>query len=590
MSDRATFWDARRAIAELTPDGTRVLVLLAQAPLLWTDAVCTLAPLGSRATAYRCLEKLRGQGLVGQLRSRQLGSGAPQMYHLTDLGVAVVASMRGLDAAHLAMMHRLRGEDLATRLKGLPHLSSLYELATALVPPGGSLGHWLAPWTGRYFKPTVRALQRVSLPAYIEIRDDRDRTTPYLLLPDDGSRELYTYKATLVRLGEYIGFRGELPNLIVATTHAPRADEWKELLNEPRGDGRARRLPGCVFTWDEVAEGLTQSITPRPLSKSHAQPIAVRRASPEGVSRKVPELVSRGLRGASSLDLSPDDGDLLELIARHPFLSTDDIACVLDWSPDKVSRTRRRLLTVGLLREPREGELGTGIGHGLTEVTNAGLGLVAARVGLTPADATAMLGLSGGGPQEPFGQRQALARDTAHTLGVNALFVGLYRVAAAWRQAGNEYSVTNWLGALGRASRGARPDGHAEFWAGDVRYAFTLEYDRGTEGEAQLVWKFDGYRRLYAKTTVVPSLTVLVVTTDAVREERVARAILTAYAGRGASLPVLITTEERVQAERDGLLASIWREPASSRRRHWLKRPPGPVPYGYGRPPSEPYR
>jgi hypothetical protein len=192
MSERATFGDARRVVWELTPDGARVLVLLAQAPLLWTDAVCTLAPLGSRATAYRCLEKLRVQGLVERLRSRQLDSGAPQLYHLTDLGVAAVASTRELDPAHLATMHRLRGEDLAVRLMGLPHLTALYELATALVPLGGSLQRWVAPWTGRYFKLTAKALQRVSVPAYLEIRDEADRAVPYLLLPDDGSREMST--------------------------------------------------------------------------------------------------------------------------------------------------------------------------------------------------------------------------------------------------------------------------------------------------------------------------------------------------------------------------------------------------------------
>lgn len=590
MSDRGTFGDARRAFGELTPDGARVLVLLAQAPLLWTDAVCSLASLGSRATAYRCLDKLRVQGLVERLRSGQLGSGAAQMYHLTDLGVAAVASMRGLDPAHLATMHRLRGEDLAVRVEGLPHLTALYELATALAPPGGSLQHWVAPWTGRYFKLTAKALQRVSVPAYLEIRDEADRAVPYLLLPDDGNREMSTFRATLVRLAEYLDFRGDIPDLVVATTNAPRAGEWKKLLNEPRGAGRASPLPGYVFTWDAVAEGLTESVTPRPTARSHAAHITVRRASPQPPSRKVPELVGRDLRAAAVLDLSPDDSDLLELVGRHPFLSAEEIACVLAWSPDKASCTQRRLLKSGLLRDPEEGELARGAGKCLTELTTAGLRLVAGRAGLTPTGATAMLGLSGGGPQEPFGQRQLLARDSLHTLGTNSLFVGLYRVAADWRRRGNEYFVTDWLGAPGRAWREARPDGRAALWLGPVRHEFALEYDRGTEGEAQLVWKFDGYRRLYERATGVVSLTVLVVTTDAAREQRIARAVLTTCAGRGATLPVLITTEEQIQAERDGLLACIWREPASQRRRHWLKRPPGPVPLGYGCPPSEPYR
>lgn len=589
MGDRATLGDARRVAEELTPDEARLLVLLAQMPLVWTDALCPLARLGSRATTYRCLGNLRARGLVDRLHPRRLGGAASKLYHLTDLGVAVVASTRGLDLAHLATMHRLRGQDLAARLRALPHLTALYELATALVQPGGSLGYWLAPWRGRYFKMTSRALQRVSVPAYMEVEVDGDLAVPYLLLPDDGSRELNTFRSNVVRLAEYLAFRGDMPDLVVATTHKSRALEWKKLLNDVCGDGRTRPLPSYVFTWDVVADGLAQSVTPRPMARAHARHIPVRCSDPQPPSRKVPELVSQGLRGAAVLDLLPDDGDLLELVGRHPFLSTEDIAHVLGWSLDKASRTRRTLIALGLLREPGEGELCRGTRKRLTELSTLGLGLVAAGVGLTPAGATEMLGLSGGGPLEPFGQRRVLVRDSPHTLGVNSLFVGLYRVAADWRRRGNEYFVTNWYGPPGRAWRGTRPDGRAEFWVGDVRYAFVLEYDRGTEGEAQLVWKFDGYRRLYAKTTGVVSLTVLVVTMDAAREERIARAILTACAGRGTGLPVLITTEERVQAERDGLLACIWRAPASCRRRHWLKRPPGPVPYGYGRPPSEPY-
>ncbi len=145
---------------------------------------------------------------------------------------------------------------------------------------------------------------------------------------------------------------------------------------------------------------------------------------------------------------------------------------------------RHRLLEDRLVREPDPGELDDSA-RGLTELTVAGLAVVAAELGLTPSAAVRTCGLSGGGPEEPFGQRRPLTREAEHALGVSSLFLGLYRAVVDWRRRGFEY----WVLAIGQ-----------------VRYEFRLEYDRGTEREARLVWKFEAYRRLRGR---VPTLLVV---------------------------------------------------------------------------------
>ena len=586
-------------LEELSPHNADVLMLLAQAPLMSTEVIRPLAGLGSNATAYRTVKALRDHGLIRSLRPRESSIPSPLLHYLTELGIAAVARSRRLDARHLALRYRLRPEDIARRIDALPHLTSLYALAASLVPRGGILWRWVSPWRRRYFKLSAKSIQRVSLPAYAEIDNGTGVPCPYLLLPHRQELPLSGYASTVAGLGEYAVFSGgDVPNLVVATDKHQVSD-WEELLDDPGGKGVLAPLPGYVFTWEEVGEGLASVVQPRPTALAHLAQVPVRSAEALGASQAYHRALGRRHGEVANRTPSPVNRQLMELIARHPFLEVDELAIVMGWTCYTLSRARRRMSRSGFIRELganeatlNEATLEATLGEGKrpSELTVPGLEVLAAGVGLTPTQAVAALGLSGGDPDEPFGQRAALARNFAHTVGVNAVFVGLYRVIAAWRRAGFEYHISNWQSAAACARRDMRPDGRGELWLGEVRYDFYLEYDRATESEAQLIWKFDAYRRFYENWAKASQPTVLVVTRSSASEARIARALLAACTGWGHLLPVLITTEERIGSQRDGLLGCIWREPVDRGRRHWLRRPPRVTSLGFGSPPSESHR
>jgi hypothetical protein len=274
-------------------------------------------------------------------------------------------------------------------------------------------------------------------------------------------------------------------------------------------------------------------------------------------------------------------------VGRHPFLGTGDLATLTGRRTDTVARLAARLGRSGLLRKIGEDELGSAAaGIEVVELTREGLSVVAAQASLTPAAAVKFNHLSGGGPDAPFGQRRALARDPEHTLGTNGVFVALYRVAAQWQSRGHACRVLKWRSAAACVRDDVRPDGYAVLGIGPVRYAFELEYDRGTEQRRDLLAKFDAYQRRLAAGRGETFPTLLVVTLNRDSEQRIADAVLTACALSGEPLPVLITTGAQIRADRNGLLGRIWREPVNRGRRHWLVRPVV-APFGYGCPPSE---
>jgi hypothetical protein len=505
-----------------------------------------------------------------------------------------VAALRlGTEPGELARERKLRGEDLLAALPGLPYLASLYELAASLVPPGGRLVEWERPWRRGYRKPSAKARFSVALPAGVVVRNPEGRVASYLLLPDVGGRPLDSFRPQVAGLAAYRAYRrGEVPDLVVATSGEERALAWEDLLEDIRRRAQTPPLPGHVCTWQEVGDGLGEHLPLAPRSEAPvaSPPLAAPPATPEGA---LPRPVSAGLarprRGwANAGVLGPDTRALLELVGRHPFLRTPELAAVLGWSTNRATRVRARALAAGLVG--RAEEAGADAGD-LSELTTDGLGVVAAHVGLGPAAAARALGLSGGGPDAPFGQRRDLAGDMAHTLGVNSLFAGLYRVCADWEHRGHEYRVLEWRGAAECAAGDVRPDGYGVLGIGPVRYEWALEYDRGTMRRRGLMAKFGAYNRWRSSGAYLrrhPGYpTLLVITTDAAAEERLARRVLDASAGQGARLPVLLTTEARVAGARDGLLGPIWREPVDRGRRHWLVRPPRVTALGYGRPPSE---
>jgi hypothetical protein len=273
---------------------------------------------------------------------------------------------------------------------------------------------------------------------------------------------------------------------------------------------------------------------------------------------------------------------MLDVVGCHPFLPLDGLAAALGWSSGRTRRQRDDLVRRGLARLPRA-TTNSGTTLELAELTADGLRLMAARLGFPLNVAVQVEGLAGGGPDEPIGSRQSLAKNLAHTLGADAVFTHLYSLAARRDARGSDDELVLWNGP-GACSRGRmRPDGHGVYRRGDQHFHFFLEYDRGTSGVRPLVRKLNAYydyletgrfRRDYPCFPIV-----LVVATSNPAETRFAKAARAASVGRYARLPLLLTTLWRIHddpANSDGLLGPIWREPDApfEQRRHWIEDTP----------------
>src|SRR5438093_3665995 len=228
---------AARALRERSAD-RRTLLLLARLPLVGEPVLQRLANLRGGASVYRSLGRLASAGLVAGMRPPIQSGHAPQLWYLTDLGLAVVALDQGVEPEPLARRNRLRGDDLLALAPGLLHLLATYELLAALAasragPP--DLLAWERPWRRRYHRPTAKAPVTATLPAYAALAWG-EAAGDWLLLPDRGTAPLRLYRPTLDHLLVLRGLgrihAGEPATLAVATTDAGRAAGWRALLEE----------------------------------------------------------------------------------------------------------------------------------------------------------------------------------------------------------------------------------------------------------------------------------------------------------------------------------------------------------------------
>src|SRR5216683_5051954 len=152
--------------------------------------------------------------------------------------------------------------------------------------------------------------------------------------------------------------------------------------------------------------------------------------------------------------------------------------------------------------------------------------MLAGYVGLSLAAAVHYHGLTGGGPRTPVGPRRALLANLAHTVGADAVFAAIARVARTRRDG----SLVEWRNAAACAHSRMRPDGYGLVRLGRREYGFFLEFDRGTVRSAPLRAKFLAYHRYLASARAARDFdgppSILVVTTGPGAEDRVADAVL----------------------------------------------------------------
>ncbi|HEU4927323.1 MAG TPA: replication-relaxation family protein, partial [Vicinamibacterales bacterium] len=592
MTGRLTWRDAEAAAERLTPGDRRTLQLLARLPLIWEYAIEQLCGLQGDTSVYRGLIRLRALGLIAEVRPALHAGRNAGLHYLTDLGIATVAVDRQVDPAYLAWHARLRGLDLRRRLLRLLHLLALYQMLAALADVRAGridLLAWEQPWRRSFRLPMRKAPVTVNLPAYAVLSWDDD-AAEYLLLPDLATFPLRAHGQTfrwLATLRRRVG--STFPTLVVATTD-DRQMAWVRLLDEAARSRGCAPLGARIVTWQSLRDDMyalgDAATATRPSTTVGVVRPSLRPLDPRRSGRPIPRLVGAVCRpdastsedlGCLALQVSPMERVLLDVVGRHPFLTAESLATILGWQVRRVRARRARLIGLGLVRLLGAGERRESLPGDLPELTQTGLAFVAAQQGLSLPRAVRFNGLAGGGPEHPTGMRRLLLRDLEHTLGTDAVFVGLYRQFEATAEKKGGDALLEWRNAAACGRRRVRPDGYGMIRRNGELYGFFLEYDRGTMSVRDYDAKWAGYHDYRDSRAFERDYdgfpTILVVTTNKTAEERIARSARAAAVGRWAPLPILLTCEWRISidhANHDGLFGPIWRDPhdgVASRRR-----------------------
>ena len=635
--ERAT-WDVATALAAAIrpPDGRRrsatreELLTLLRVPLLTTEALAALAGRASPQNVAARLERLAEAGIVRRLYPPAGIASAtrpPGLWHLTDLGLAVVALLGGCEPEQMAGAVGHTEQSLRDLLAGLPRLLLLHDIAARLArggPGAPELRAWELPWRGAYRRPADPAWRQAVLPARLGLvwRDgqgDIAVAADYVIVPAAEGLPVRYWEAPLRAFGEWCAWletqvsrdeRGDLrpvdppPRLVIATNGAPGGARalWHRIVRDAWG-------PYHLATGVDVLSFDDWPATPLPLPEDEPDPGRLLRSiraaplTPREPICPVPALAGPHLAAALhrtplALTLTALDRALLTLTGRHPFLPLASAAIVLRRPVAQVRSRRDALLRHGLVRlltaveirdvmprgrvraggpvedaplrpltpEEEWARLRRAEAHAraeLAELTPAGIAETARWLGLTVAEARDWRGLVGGGPDAPVGERGRLLVALDHTRAADAVFVDLHARAAAAAARGDDDRLAVWDGPAAAARAPVWPDGYGEYTRGGRRWAFWLELDRGHERAEAWLAKLGRYHALRESERTVRDFdefpVILVITTTETAEAMIADAARRAAAGRGSSLPVLLTTRERAAAAPAGLLSAVWR-------------------------------
>ena len=472
-------------------------------------------------------------------------------------------------------------------------------------------------------------------------RVGRGRAAECLLVPDLATFPLRAYRPALARLVALRALGGALPALVVATTDPGRARAWEQLVDEVRAAPGPRRpwspasSPGTRCRAGPVGEpgravsrgrwtasrarrtrcpaagrrrwcGASASPGRRPpasTGRCRAWSAASRWAARPPVGRSAPEALVGAERSGGSgaavdpvaLRLATSDRALLDLVGRHPFLRSEQLAVLLGCPPGPPGAGAPGCAPPAcsgrwswMVASGSDGARGAGAACGRAgggepsdrcerrdrwELTAPGLALVAAQEGLSLAAAVRVNGLAGGGPERPVGARRTLLRRLAHTVGADGVFVRLAAAARRQAAAGADDALLEWRNAAACAWRHVRPDGYGLYRHAGRLYGLFLEYDRGTMTARDHRRKFAAYHHYLASGRFereyrgFPDRPGGHGRARAGGADRRGRAVGGGRLGRAAARAA--DDDGRLAAARDGLLGPIWRAPDPGPRRRW---------------------
>jgi hypothetical protein len=235
--------------------------------------------------------------------------------------------------------------------------------------------------------------------------------------------------------------------------------------------------------------------------------------------------------------LTPLELEVLEEVARHPFLSCRDLTRLLDTRSEREMRRRLASLRLASALSVKP------VGHGqyLYVIGPAGLQILSGHWNESVARLRRRLQI---GPKQ-FGFLR-------HTVEVNRFFLDLLDTARAteghslevWRSEGeSRLTVTR-----GGRKQALRSDGYGVYRVNEQVYPFLLEWDRGTAVLSKYRFKFALYADYYAglvrqsNNTAVPA--VWVVTVNEGRVEAILNVSQSLKRRVGFDLPILVSVKE----------------------------------------------
>ena len=265
------------------------------------------------------------------------------------------------------------------------------------------------------------------------------------------------------------------------------------------------------------------------------------------------------------MELDPADLQVLDVLARHPFLTVREVAVFTQSTRADAAAHLFRLAHKQLVQRGAE-PLPVGCGV-LYEATVHGLHVAAARLGLSLETAVCFCHFVGGGPTEPVGARRGLARNLAHTHGVNATIAGFVATSAVTSRIDGD-GLLHWESEGEASDFGLRPDGYGVYQFAGQRHGFFLEFDRGTMNRRDYEEKIEAYYAYRQDDRAVGRYAngfpqILFVSDAQAAEDRFAQTARRLASVHKQPLTIWVTTQGRISAasNRFGLVGRIWRQP-----------------------------
>lgn len=341
--------------------------------------------------------------------------------------------------------------------------------------------------------PDIHRRERVRrwFKAADEAADAWEQHLPPILVVGAGEREVAVWEEAIRRREER---RGELPIEVLFTSAVDLSRDGPARLawRSPESDRPVRLLRS--LDW--------QPALPDPDYREERLP-PIERGAPElirhlmtGTAGRTKHVSTRDKVASLALTLDPLARSLLEWLARHPWLTAEQLAVLVNDPEQAVCRRLTTLVRTGVARSAQipDGD------DDLWFATRFGLRVLAAANQVPLARFEQCGAVSAPFVADDGRPTVVLPRALAHELGLRRVFVRLAEIArsrggrlAVWR---NEAESTHIFGD-GSWRWWIRPDGSGVLDLDEARLPFILEYDRGTLSLPEIRGKLLSYARYY---------------------------------------------------------------------------------------------